>query len=70
MNWLLGAVFILAADQIPTPANYYEGLDTTRPYTWCGSMITDILDNKVYSEHTPGLRSSSLSCKNKGSPKN
>ena len=64
---------ILAADQVLTPTNYYyrktgkshKGLDTTRPYAWCGSTVTGILDSKVYLGHMPGLRSSSLSYKNK-----
>ena len=64
---------ILASEQILTPANYYYqktkkshmGLDTTRPFAWNGSTVTSILDNKVYLGHMPGLRSTSLSYKNK-----
>ncbi|QEY34209.1 DUF4368 domain-containing protein [Caproiciproducens galactitolivorans] len=64
---------ILTAEQVLTPANYYYrktgashvGLDTTRPYAWCGSSVTGILDNKVYLGHMPGLRTTSLSYKNK-----
>lgn len=46
---------ILAADQVLTPSNYYyrktgkshKGLDTTRPYAWCGSTVTGILDSRI-----------------------
>ena len=64
---------ILTAEEILTPANYYYrktgashvGLDTTRPFNWSGSSVTGILDNKAYLGHTPGLRTTSLSYKNK-----
>lgn len=64
---------ILAKEQVLTPSNYYyqktgcshNGLDTTRPYGWCGSTVTGILDNKTYLGHMAGLRSTTLSYKNK-----
>lgn len=64
---------ILAKEQVLTPSNYYyqktgcshKGLDTTRPYGWCGSTVTGILDNKTYLGHMAGLRSTTLSYKNK-----
>ncbi|MEA5151652.1 MAG: recombinase family protein [Oscillospiraceae bacterium] len=64
---------ILTVEQVLTPANYFYrktgashvGLDTTRPYAWCGSSVTGILDNKVYIGPMPGLRTASLSYKNK-----
>ena len=64
---------ILTAEQVLTPANYYyrktgashDKLDTTRPYAWCGSSITGILDNRAYLGQTAGLRTTSLSYKNK-----
>ena len=56
-----------------TPSNYYFqkykkghfGLDTTRPYAWGSSTVTGILDNKVYLGHTIGLRTTTISYKNK-----
>ncbi|MCX4372621.1 MAG: recombinase family protein [Dysosmobacter sp.] len=64
---------ILTGEKILTPANYayqkegksHNHVDTTRPYDWSGSSVTGILDNKVYLGHTVGLRSTSLSYKNK-----
>lgn len=64
---------ILTQEQVLTPSNYYYrktgashvGLDTTRPFSWCGSTVTGILDNKTYLGHMPGLRTTSLSYKNK-----
>ncbi|MBP1736937.1 MAG: Recombinase [Oscillospiraceae bacterium] len=64
---------ILTKEQVLTPSNYYyrktgcshKGLDTTRPYGWCGATITGILDNKTYLGHMAGLRSTTLSYKNK-----
>ena len=64
---------ILTEEKILTPANYYyrktgkshKGLDTTRPVTWCGTTVTGVLNNKVYLGHMDGLRSTSLSYKNK-----
>ncbi len=64
---------ILTDEQILTPANYtyqktgrsHNHLDTTRPCSWSGSSVTGILDNRVYLGHTVGLRSTSLSYKNK-----
>ena len=60
-------------EQILTPANYayqkmglaHNHVDITRPYDWSGSSVTGILDNKVYLGHTVGLRSTTLSYKNK-----
>lgn len=64
---------ILKEEKVLTPTNYYhqkygkshEGLDTTRPYGWSKTTVNGILDNKVYLGHTDGLRSTSLSYKNK-----
>lgn len=64
---------LLTKEQVLTPSNYYyqktgashAGLDTTRPYSWSGSSVTGILDNKTYLGHMAGLRSSTLSYKNK-----
>lgn len=64
---------ILTAEQVLTLSNYcyrktgvsHAGLDTTRPFSWCASTVTGILDNKVYLGHMPGLRTTSLSYKNK-----
>lgn len=64
---------ILSEEQILTPSNYayqkmgksHNHMDTTRPYRWSCSSVTGILDNKVYLGHTAGLRSTSLSYKNK-----
>ena len=64
---------ILREDKVLTPSNYYFqkhnkghiGLDTTRPYAWGSSTVTGILDNKVYLGHTVGLRTTTISYKNK-----
>ncbi len=64
---------ILREDKVLTPSNYYYqkhnkghiGLDTTRPYAWSSSTVTGILDNKVYLGHTIGLRTTTISYKNK-----
>ena len=64
---------ILTDEKILNPSNYYyqkygtshRHLDTTRPYSWSGSTVTGILDNKVYLGHMPGLRNTSISYKNK-----
>ena len=64
---------ILTEEKILTPSNYHyrlhgkshAGLDTTRPYAWSASSIVAILDNKAYLGHTVGLRSTTISYKNK-----
>ena len=64
---------ILTEEQILTPANYayqkegksHNHVDITRPYDWSGNSVTGILDNRAYLGHTVGLRSTSLSYKNK-----
>ena len=64
---------ILTVEQILTPANYtyqktgksHNHVDLTRPYSWSGSSVTGILDNKVYLGHTVGLQTTSISYKNK-----
>lgn len=64
---------ILTNEKVLNPSNYYyqkygtshRHLDTTRPYSWSGSTVTGILDNKVYLGHMPGLRNTSISYKNK-----
>ena len=64
---------ILTSKKVLTPANDYyrktgkshSELDTTRPYSWSKNSITAILDNKVYLGHMAGLRTTSLSYKNK-----
>ncbi|NSW92165.1 MAG: recombinase family protein [Firmicutes bacterium] len=64
---------LLTKEQVLTPTNYYyrktgashASLDTTRPYSWSGSTVTGILDNKTYLGHMAGLRSTTLSYKNK-----
>ena len=64
---------ILTEEQILTPANYtyqktgksHNHVDITRPYSWSGSSVTGILNNRIYLGHTVGLRTTSLSYKNK-----
>ena len=64
---------ILTEEEILTPANYayqkagksHNRLDTTQPYRWSGSSVTNILDNRAYLGHTVGLQTTSLSYKNK-----
>jgi hypothetical protein len=41
------------------------GLDTTRPYNWSGESITRMLNAKCYLGHTVGLKTTTLSYKNK-----
>ena len=64
---------ILTGEQVLTPANHayqkegksHNHVDISRPYDWSGSSVTGILDNRAYLGHTVGLRSASLSYKNK-----
>lgn len=64
---------ILREKKVLTPSNYYyqnhekshAKLDLTRPYAWSSSTVTGILDNKVYLGHTVGLRTTTISYKNK-----
>ena len=64
---------ILREEKVLTPSNYYyqnhekshAKLDLTRPYVWSSSTVTGILDNKVYLGHTVGLRTTTISYKNK-----
>ena len=64
---------ILTKDMVLNPTNYYyqkhgkshKCLDTTSPYRWCSTSVTGILDNKTYLGHMAGLRSTTMSYKNK-----
>ncbi|WP_312810577.1 recombinase family protein [Sedimentibacter sp.] len=64
---------ILTKDQILNPTNYYyrrtgakhRALDTTMPYRWTSSTVTAILNNRTYLGHMPGLRTTTISYKNK-----
>ncbi|MDD3394464.1 MAG: recombinase family protein [Anaerotignum sp.] len=64
---------ILTQEQVLNPTNYYyrktgaahKSLDTTMPYRWTSSSITAILENRTYLGHMPGLRTTTLSYKNK-----
>ncbi len=64
---------ILTAEKIINPTNHYyqvvgkshRNLDTTRPYNWSYGTVTAILDNMAYLGHTVGLRTSTISYKNK-----
>ena len=64
---------ILTREQVLNPTNqYYQAtgaactnLDTTRPYTWCGKTVANILENKVYIGHTLNMKKTTLSYKNK-----
>ena len=64
---------ILTREQVLNPTNqYYQAtgatctnLDTTRPYTWSGKTVANILENKVYIGHTLNMRKTTLSYKNK-----
>jgi site-specific DNA recombinase len=64
---------ILTKEQILNPTNYYyqkhgashKYLDTTSPCRWSSSTVTGILDNKTYLGHMAGLRSTTMSYKNK-----
>ncbi len=64
---------ILTAEKVIKPTTYYyqtygkahKSMDLTRPYTWNASSVVAILDNPVYLGHTVGLRTTTLSYKNK-----
>jgi len=64
---------ILTQEQVLNPTNYYfrktgaehKSLDTTLPYRWTSSTVTAILNNRTYLGHMPGLRTTTLSYKNK-----
>ena len=64
---------LLTKEQVLNPTNYYyqkhgkshASLDTTSPYRWSSSSVTGILDNKTYLGHMAGLRSTTMSYKNK-----
>ena len=64
----------LTAEQVLNPSNYYFrqtgaalcGLDTSQPCRWSGASVAHILDNIiVYRGHTLGLRTTTVSYKNK-----
>ena len=60
-------------EQILNPTNqYYQAtgtacnhLDTTRPYSWSGKTVANILENIVYLGHTLSMKHTTLSYKNK-----
>jgi DNA invertase Pin-like site-specific DNA recombinase len=64
---------LLTKEQVLNPTNYYyqkhgkshKFLDTTSPCRWSSSSVTGILDNKTYLGHMAGLRSTTMSYKNK-----
>ena len=64
---------VLTQEQVLNPTNYYyrktgashKSLDTTIPYRWTSSSVTAILNNRTYLGHMPGLRTTTLSYKNK-----
>mgnify|MGYP000788294125 CR=1 FL=1 len=64
---------ILTREQILNPTNqYYQAtgaacnhLDTTRPYSWCGKTVANILENIFYLGHTLSMKHTTLSYKNK-----
>ena len=64
---------ILTKEQVVNPSNAYyrktgkshRGLDTTRPCLWSSSSVTSILNNEVYLGHSVGLRTTTISYKNK-----
>ena len=64
---------ILTREQILNPTNQYyqetgkncNHLDTTRPYSWSGKTVANILENIVYLGHTLSLQRTTLSYKNK-----
>lgn len=64
---------ILTREQILNPTNqYYQAtgaacnhLDTTRPYSWCGKTVANILENIAYLGHTLSMKHTTLSYKNK-----
>lgn len=43
----------------------HRGLDTTRPCLWSSNSVTSILNNEVYLGHSVGLRTTTISYKNK-----
>ena len=63
----------LEADQIHTPSYFcYEkygvkltGLDTSRPYAWSPTTITNILGNETYLGVTVNMKTTTISYKNK-----
>ena len=67
----------LTAEQVLNPSNYYFrqtgatlcGLDTSQPCRWSGATVAHILDNIVYRGHTLGLRTTTVSYKNKAEVK-
>lgn len=64
---------ILREERVLNPTNQYyrqtgvvcTRLDTSRPYTWTGATVANILRNPVYLGHTLNMQSSTLSYKNK-----
>jgi DNA invertase Pin-like site-specific DNA recombinase len=64
---------VLTQEQVLNPTNYYyrktgashKSLDTAMPYRWTSSCVTAILNNRTYLGHMPGLRTTTLSYKNK-----
>ena len=64
---------ILTKEQVVNPSNAYyrktgkshRGLDTTRPCLWSSNSVTSILNNEVYLGHSVGLRTTTISYKNK-----
>lgn len=64
---------ILTREQVLNPTNTYyrrtgkehKCLDTSSPCRWTSSTVTGILDNRTYLGHMPGLRTTTLSYKNK-----
>lgn len=64
---------ILTQEQVLNPTNAYyrktgaehKSLDTTSPCRWTSSSVTGILNNRTYLGHMPGLRTTTLSYKNK-----
>lgn len=64
---------ILTEEKVIKPTTYYyqqhgkghKLMDLSRPYSWSASSVVAILDNKTYLGHTVGLRTTTLSYKNK-----
>ena len=64
---------LLTKEQVVNPSNAYyrktgkshRGLDTTRPCLWSSNSVTSILNNEVYLGHSVGLRTTTISYKNK-----
>ena len=64
---------ILTKEQVVNPSNAYyrktrkshRGLGTTRPCLWSSNSVTSILNNEVYLGHSVGLRTTTISYKNK-----